>query len=63
MMVGLDFNLIQSGISILEGQGSKLGFQPEIVADYNVKNVSEKVLRVIISYTDYINRVIWKKSK
>ena len=31
------------------------------VADYGMPNVSEKVLRIIISYTDYINRNVWKK--
>jgi thiazole synthase ThiGH ThiG subunit len=32
-----------------------------IVADYNVDNVSDKVLKIIISYTDYINRTVWHK--
>ena len=38
-----------------------LDFYPDDVADYNVSNVSDKVLRTIISYTDYINQNIWKK--
>ena len=34
---------------------------PEIVDDYDVENVSQKVVKVILSYIDYVNRVIWRK--
>ena len=61
MMVGLDISRIRQAIDILADQprGSTRGLN--IVEDYNVSNVSDKVLRIIISYTDYVNRVVWKK--
>ncbi|MDK2839886.1 MAG: UDP-N-acetyl-L-fucosamine synthase [Thermosipho sp. (in: thermotogales)] len=58
MMVGLKKERILQGLEILEKQ-TKDTFR--IVNDYNVLNVSEKVLRIIISYTDYVNRVVWGK--
>ena len=39
------------------------GMRPfRIVQDYDVENVSKKVLRIILSYTDYVNRTVWDKS-
>ena len=35
--------------------------KPELVADFNVNNVSEKVVKIILSYTDYVNRTTWSK--
>jgi UDP-N-acetyl-L-fucosamine synthase len=58
MMVGLTKDRILQGIKLLETQKSNLLRQ---VADYNMPNVSDKVVRIILSYTDYINRTIWKK--
>jgi UDP-N-acetylglucosamine 2-epimerase (non-hydrolysing) len=58
MMVGLQKERILQGLKILETQ-QQASIQP--VADYTMPNVSEKVLRIIISYTDYINRVVWGK--
>lgn len=58
MMVGLNKERIFQGLEILEKQ-NKETIRP--VSDYLVPNVSEKVLRIIISYTDYINRVVWGK--
>lgn len=56
MMVGLKKERIMQGLEILETQCVDTLRQ---VADYSMPNVSEKVLRIIISYTDYINRVVW----
>ena len=61
MMVGLNTERIMQGLNILESQkrGSERTLRP--VADYSMPNVSEKVVRIIISYTDYVNRVVWQK--
>ena len=61
MMTGLDINRIQKGLEILQSQPRAKKRMLKIVNDYNVTNVSQKVLRIIYSYTDYINRVVWKK--
>lgn len=58
MMVGLNKERIFQGLEILEKQ-DKETIRP--VSDYLVPNVSEKVLRIIVSYTDYVNRVVWGK--
>lgn len=60
MMVGLDKDTILQGISILEQNHIKNG---NTVYDYNVNNVSNKVVKIILSYTDYINRNVWKKNE
>jgi UDP-N-acetylglucosamine 2-epimerase len=61
MMVGLDWRAISSGLDILESQprGDIRGLR--LVSDYSMPNVSDKVVRVINSYIDYVNRIIWKK--
>jgi len=61
IMTGLNMERILQGIEILieQARGSeRMLFQ---VRDYSMPNVSAKVLRIIISYTDYINRVVWNK--
>lgn len=58
MMVGLKKNRILEGLEVLETQENDTLRQ---VSDYSMPNVSEKVLRIIISYTDYVNRVVWQK--
>lgn len=58
MMVGLNKDRILQGLEILETQEKET---LRYVNDYSMPNVSEKVLRIIISYTDYVNRVVWSK--
>lgn len=61
MMVGLDVDRVRQGLAILADQprGEQRGLR--LVEDYAIPNVSEKVVRIIHSYTDYVNRVVWRK--
>lgn len=61
MMVGLSPERILQGLIQLQQQktGKERNYRP--VSDYSMPNVSEKVVRIILSYTDYINRVVWSK--
>jgi UDP-N-acetylglucosamine 2-epimerase len=61
MMVGLDVERVRQGLAILATQLRGPERTLRLVADYDVPNVSEKVVRIIHSYTDYVNRVVWKK--
>ena len=61
MMVGLTAERILQGLDILESQKRGVDRTLCLVEDYSMPNVSEKVVRIILSYTDYINRVVWKK--
>lgn len=61
MMVGLKSERILQGLVIIDGQPRGENRLLRLVADYSMPNVSEKVARIILSYTDYVNRVIWKK--
>ena len=59
MMVGLRKERILQGLEILETQEKNI---LRLVSDYSMPNVSDKVLRTIVSYTDYVNRVVWGKN-
>ncbi len=61
MMVGLSPERIMQGLVQLQSQktGSERNFRA--VADYSMPNVSEKMVRIVLSYTDYVNRVVWSK--
>lgn len=58
MMVGLEKKRIMQGLKVLEMQSETT---LRNVADYSMPNVSDKVLRIILSYTDYVNKTVWKK--
>ena len=58
MMVGLEKTRILQGLEVLLTQNDKTLRK---VADYSMPNVSDKVLRIILSYTDYVNKTVWKK--
>lgn len=63
MMVGLSSERILQGLAHLNEQKTGKERNYNLVADYAMPNVSSKVVRIILSYTDYINRVVWNKQK
>ena len=62
MMVGLEMDRVRQALAILATQGRGEHRDLRQVADYSMPNVSDKVLRILHSYTDYVNRVVWRKS-
>jgi UDP-N-acetylglucosamine 2-epimerase len=60
-MTGLEIDRIHQGLAILAEQPRGRRRLLRTVSDYTVPNVSEKVVRIIISYTDYVNRKVWNK--
>jgi len=61
MMVGLEVERVRQGLAILQTQPRGADRSLRLVSDYSIPNVSDKVVRIIHSYTDYVNRVVWKK--
>ena len=61
MMTGLEFENVERGLAVLASQPRGIDRTLRLVADYSMPNVSEKVLRIILSYTDYINHTVWKQ--
>ncbi len=60
MMTGLGAERVLQGLAILRTQERGTERTLRSVADYSMPNVSDKVLRIILSYTDYVRRVVWK---
>ncbi|REH38857.1 UDP-N-acetylglucosamine 2-epimerase (non-hydrolysing) [Paraperlucidibaca baekdonensis] len=61
MMTGLGAERVLQALQVLEHQSRGEERSLRLVADYSMPNVSEKIVRIIHSYTDYVNRVVWKK--
>jgi UDP-N-acetyl-L-fucosamine synthase len=61
MMTGMELDNVLRGLAVLESQprGSDRLLRP--VEDYQMPNVSEKVVRIIVSYTHYVDRYVWRK--
>ncbi|MGH2317013.1 non-hydrolyzing UDP-N-acetylglucosamine 2-epimerase [Planococcus sp. SE5232] len=60
IMTGLEKVRILQGLIVLETQKRDT---LKNIKDYSISNVSEKVLRILLSYTDYINRIVWRKNE
>ena len=63
MMTGLDWQCVHEAIGVLEVTKSHEEKQSKIVQDYDVPDVSSKVVRIIQSYVHYVNRVVWQKNR
>ena len=61
MMVGLSSELINQSLKVLDSQPRGSTRLLRLVDDYATQNVSDKVLRIILSYTDFVNRKVWQK--
>ena len=61
MMIGLSADRVMQALDILEKQPRGVDRLLQLVSDYSIPNVSEKVVRIVHSYTDYVMRTIWKQ--
>lgn len=59
MMVGMDTERVKAALEVLQLEGVRK--KQRLIKDYDVDNVSVKITKIILSYTDYVNRVVWKK--
>ena len=60
LLTGLAWARVDQGLALLEAGGGP-GRRTRLVADYEAPNVSQTVARAILSYTDYVNRVVWRR--
>lgn len=61
IMVGLSAQLVHQSLKVMDSQPRGTSRLLKLVGDYSPKNVSDKVLRIILSYTDFVNRKVWHK--
>jgi UDP-N-acetylglucosamine 2-epimerase (non-hydrolysing) len=61
IMSGLEPNRVLEAVKLSVTQSSGSARFGRLIADYDTDNVSVKVLRIILSYTDYVNRTVWRK--
>lgn len=61
MMVGLEVERVMQALNVLADQPRAEQRLLRPVSDYSMPNVSDKVVRIIHGYTDYVNRIVWKK--
>jgi UDP-N-acetylglucosamine 2-epimerase len=61
VLTGFNLDRVVEGLRLLESQGRGEERTLNVVQDYNVPNVSEKVVRIILSYRDYVNRSVWRR--
>lgn len=61
MMVGLEVERVRQGLAILSTQSRDDDRTIRLAQDYSIPNVSSKIIRIVHSYTDYVNRVVWQK--
>jgi UDP-N-acetylglucosamine 2-epimerase len=63
MMVGLSWERVQDALRVLDSQARGEQRSLRLVNDYACDNVSDKVLRIVLSYTDFVNRRVWRKAE
>jgi UDP-N-acetylglucosamine 2-epimerase (non-hydrolysing) len=63
MLTGMNWTTVVSALKVLDCQGRGDDRRLRLVADYAVPNVSAKVVRLLLSYTDYVNRTVWSRGR
>ena len=62
MLVGVGWESVDRGISLALDETREEQSKFKIVSDYDVTNVSDKICRIIVSYTDFVKREVWKEN-